>query len=121
MASGFCSHRRRLPGVFSAAPDAISEMMAAMTSYRAARNATLADVGKLCAAHAGKLTEAWVRIDLAGAQPAITVLEPDAGAPLKRCLVDNLRKVSYPKRAQGMPPKEVNRVPLKDAPMPGMH
>lgn len=105
----------------SSVPDEMSEMMARMTSYRAARNAVLADAGKICAPHAGKLTEAYARIDLGGAQPKITVLEPDASAALKRCLVDNLRKASYPSRSPGMPAKSVDRIPLASAPKPGMH
>lgn len=104
-----------------AIPDAMNEMMASMTSYRAARNAVLTDAGKLCAGHAGKLTEAYARIDLGSAEPAITILEPDASAVLRRCLVDALRKAAYPKRPPGMPARSVDRVPLKDAPMPGMH
>jgi hypothetical protein len=92
-----------------------------MNAYRAAKNTVLTDVGKLCAAQAGKLTEAYARIDLGDAQPKITILEPDAGAALKRCLVDRLRKASYPKRPPFMPAKSVERVPLKDDPMPGMH
>jgi thiol-disulfide isomerase/thioredoxin len=106
----------------SAAPDSsMSEFMASMNSYRAAKNAVLADAGKACAAHAGKLTEAYARIDLGAAEPKITILEPDAGPALKQCLVDNLRKASYPKRPQAMPARSVDRVPLKDEPMPGMH
>jgi len=100
---------------------AMTEMMASMTSYRAAKNGVLTDAGKLCAAQAGKLTEAYARIDLGGAEPKITILEPDASAALKKCLVDNLRKASYPKRPPMLPAKSVDRVPLKDDPMHGMH
>jgi hypothetical protein len=95
--------------------------MASMNAYQAARRAVLTDVGKLCASHAGKLTEAYARIDLGGAAPAITVLEPDASPALKKCLVDKLGKASYPKRPPMMTAKSVDRVPLKDDPMPGMH
>ena len=70
-------------------------------------------------AHAGELTEAYARIDLGGAEPTITVLEPDAGPALKQCLVDNLRKASYPKRGPGQSAKSVDRVPLKEM-MPAM-
>jgi thiol-disulfide isomerase/thioredoxin len=104
-----------------ASSDEMTEILASMNAYRAAKNALLTDIGKLCAAHAGKLTEAYARIDLGGAEPAITVLEPDASPALKQCLVDHLRKASYPKRAQGMPAKSVDRVPLKETAMPGMH
>jgi thiol-disulfide isomerase/thioredoxin len=104
----------------SAMDDAMAAAIASMNTYRAAKNAVLTDVGKLCAAHAGKLTEAYARIDLGGAAPSITVLEPDASPPLKQCLVDNLRKASYPKRGPGQSAKSVDRVPLKEM-MPGMH
>jgi thiol-disulfide isomerase/thioredoxin len=105
-----------------AAPDgAMAEMMASLNSYRAAKSAVLADTGKLCAAQAGTLTEAYARIDLGGAEPKITILEPDASPALKQCLVEQLRKASYPKRPSMMPAKSVERVPLKDEPMPGMH
>jgi len=99
----------------------MADMMASMTSYRAAKNAVLTDVGKLCAAQAGKLTEAYARIDLGDAEPKITILEPDASPALTQCLVDNLRKASYPKRPPALPAKSVDRVPLKDDPMHGMH
>jgi thiol-disulfide isomerase/thioredoxin len=102
-------------------PEEMSAMMASLNAYRVAKNEVLADAGKQCAAHAGKLTEAYVRLDLRGAHPAVTVLEPDASAALKRCLVDKLRKASYPKLSAGSLPKSVDRVPLKDRPMPGMH
>jgi thiol-disulfide isomerase/thioredoxin len=105
----------------SSMPDEMNEMMARMTSYRASRNAVLADVAKVCAPHAGKLTEAYTRIDLGGAQPKITVLEPEASAALKRCLVDNLRKAPFPPRSPGMSAKSVDRIQLKVVPMPGMH
>jgi thiol-disulfide isomerase/thioredoxin len=101
--------------------DAMTAMMASMNSYRSAKTALLADVGKLCAAHAGVLTEAYARIDLGGAEPRIAVLEPDASAPLRKCLVDKLRAASYPKRPPGTAAKSVDRVPLKDDPMPTMH
>jgi len=98
----------------------MAAMMASMMSYRSAKNALLADVGKLCTAHAGKLTEAYARIDLGGTQPKITVLEPDASAPLKQCLVDKLRKASYPKRPGMTAATTVDRIPLKEDPMHGM-
>ncbi|HMG53396.1 MAG TPA: thioredoxin family protein [Kofleriaceae bacterium] len=101
--------------------DAMTAMVASMNSYRSAKSAVLADVGKLCAAHAGALTEAYARIDLGGAEPKIAVLEPDASAPLRKCLVDKLRAASYPKRPPGTAAKSVDRVPLKDDPMPAMH
>jgi len=104
----------------SAMDDAMAAAMASMNTYRAAKNAVLTDVGKLCAAQAGKLTEAYARIDLGGAEPSITVLEPDASPALKQCLVDNLRKASYPKRGPGQSAKSVDRVPFKEM-MPGMH
>lgn len=107
----------------SAVDDGMAAVIASMNTYRAAKNAVLTDVGKLCAAHAGKLTEAYARIDLGGAEPTITVLEPDAGPALKQCLVDNLRKASYPKRGPGQSAKSVDRVPLKEMmpAMPAMH
>lgn len=105
----------------SAMDDGMAAVIASMNTYRAAKNAVLTDVGKLCAAHAGKLTEAYARIDLGGTEPTITVLEPDAGPALRQCLVDNLRKASYPKRGPGQSAKSVDRVPLKEMPaMPGM-
>lgn len=105
-----------------AAPsDSMAEMMASLNSYRAAKNAVLADTGKLCAAQAGTLTEVYARIDLGGAEPKITVLEPDASPALKQCLVGQLRKATYPKRPKMMPAKSVDRVPLVDDPLPPMH
>jgi len=109
----------RITEMFSGAP--FPQRVASINAYHAAKNAVLTDIGKLCAAHAGQLTEAYARIDLGGAEPGITVLEPDASAALKRCLVDNLRKASYPKRPPGQPAKSVDRIPLKETAMPGMH
>jgi thiol-disulfide isomerase/thioredoxin len=107
----------------SAMTDGMAAAMASINAYRAAKNAVFTDVGKLCAAHAGKLTEAYARIDLGGAEPTITILEPDASPALKQCLVDNLRKASYPKRGPGQSAKSVDRVPLKETmpTMPAMH
>lgn len=128
--AGVTAIKRRVAGLWknigsiepSTESDPMAEAIASMNAYRAAKNALLADVGKLCAAHAGKLTEAYARIELGGAEPKITILEPDASAPLKKCLVDNLRKATYPKRSPGTMAKSVDRVPLKDTPMmPGMH
>lgn len=102
-------------------PDAMNEVMASMNAYRSAKSAVLADAGRQCAAHAGKLTEAYARIDLGGSEPAIAVLEPDASAGLKRCLVDHLRKASYPKRTPGMPAKTVDRIPLTDDAAAAVH
>jgi hypothetical protein len=95
--------------------------MASMNAARAVRNALLGDVGKQCAAQAGELTEAYARIGLEGKEPAITVLEPDASPALKQCLVDRLRKATYPRPAPGQPARTVERIPLKVSAMPSMH
>jgi thiol-disulfide isomerase/thioredoxin len=101
--------------------DRLAAIMASMNAARAVRNALLSDVGKQCAAQAGALTEAYARIGLDGKEPAITVLEPDASPALKQCLVDRLRKATYPRPGPGQPARTVERIPFKVSAMPSMH
>jgi thiol-disulfide isomerase/thioredoxin len=78
---------------------AISEQMAAMQALNTAQQRVVDDAATLCAALAGSLTEAYVRLDFsAGGKPEVTVLEPDAPAPLAACLVDALTAAPHPAR-----------------------
>jgi len=65
---------------------------------RAVNDALRAASGK-CAAQAGTMTEAWVRIEFApaGGKPArVLVLEPNVTPALKKCLVDSLAQATFP-------------------------
>lgn len=80
-----------------------AEQKAAIAAFQAffskARKAYDA-ASSACTKHAGKLPEAYVRIELpeAGGKPTrVVVLEPDAPPKLKKCLVDTLSKETFPK------------------------
>jgi thiol-disulfide isomerase/thioredoxin len=90
----------------------VDEAMAAMQAARAKERAVLDDAGGKCIPHAGTLTEAYVRLDFsAGAQPKVTVLEPDAPAALATCLVDELSKAPFQREADA-PKRVVSRIGL---------
>jgi thiol-disulfide isomerase/thioredoxin len=98
---------------------AMSEAMAAMQALTAAQQRVVDDAGTQCATHAGSLTEAYVRLDFsAGAQPKVTVLEPDAPAALAACLVDALTKATHPPRDASARARVVLRAGLRDTPAP---
>ncbi len=72
-------------------------------------------VGDGCRAFAGSLSQAWVRVELrkgGGPPTKVTVLEPDAPARLKKCLVDALAKTKLP--APPDSPVDMGGAALKD-------
>jgi thiol-disulfide isomerase/thioredoxin len=83
----------------SPAEQAKIESEQAMRAQQRKVNDALRAAGGKCAAQAGNVAEAWVRIEFApaGGKPArVLVLEPNVSLALKKCLVDSLSLATFP-------------------------
>jgi thioredoxin-like negative regulator of GroEL len=102
-------------GAPSAPPPGVDEYMRYTRTLRAA----FAKAGETCEGKRAALTEAWVRMELAenGGKPArVTLLEPEAPAGLRECLVEALASHTFDKPVAMMGGNRyTDRVPLQQA------
>ncbi|MCC7072092.1 MAG: thioredoxin family protein [Deltaproteobacteria bacterium] len=79
--------------------DAPPPDIAAIMGFELEARAALAGAGQVCAPVAGKLTEAWVRVELPdkpGRPKKVWVLEPGAPVKLRACLLKDLSARQFP-------------------------